>query len=41
MEISIEDRINRLLNRMEDPSASKNEVEAIQGKIDYLRTLQD
>lgn len=41
MELSLEERINRLLNQMEDRNLAAYQVEAIQEKIKFLQSLQE
>lgn len=39
MDTPIEQRIERLLNQLENPSLTTQEIEIVKGKIDYLVTL--
>lgn len=39
MDPTIEERITRLLDQLENPHLTSHEVEAIQGKIEFLRSL--
>jgi hypothetical protein len=39
METPLEKRVERLLDQLENPSLTTQEIEIIKGKIDYLMTL--
>ena len=41
MELTIEDRIKQHLDELSNPYLTSNEVDAIKGKIEYLRSLEE
>lgn len=41
MELAIEDRINKLLDLLDDPKTSEAEIKRIEKKLEILRAQED
>lgn len=41
MELNLETRINELLDQLENPNLKSYEIQAVQSKIEFLRSLEE